>query len=175
MPVDASTEEIRGVYLDLARRHHPDFHDSGPDGERMRELNIAWQTLSNPDRRTRYDRQIGLDPGIGATGAGPLQPSTEFSPYFEEDEDDDDTWRYEPDVGDPDTVPPKSLLAAPPAAAAVGLGAVLVSLPSGSRVLMAVGLMLLALSALLFVLAPLVAMFLGIRGEARASRGRQRL
>jgi len=173
--VDASTDEIRSAYLGLARRHHPDFDDSDPDGERMRELNLAWRTLSDTGRRSSYDRQIGVGDELGSDPHAPLQPSTEFRPYFEVDEDDDDTWRYEPDVGDPATVPPVALLVAPPAAVVIGVAVMLISLPSGNRTLMAVGLMFLALSVLLFVLAPLVAMFRGIRVEARVSRERERL
>ena len=175
VPVDASTDEIRSVYLGLARRHHPDFDSSDRDGERMRELNIAWRTLSDPARRSSYDRQIGVVEDRDRRRRSPLQPSTEFRPYFEEDEDDDGAWRYEPDVGDPATVPPVALLAAPPAAVVIGVAVMLISLPSGNRTLMAVGLMFLALSVLLFVLAPLVAMFRGMRVEARASRRQERL
>ena len=49
---------IRKAYLRKARRSHPDLHPDDPDAsERMAALNIAYDTLSDPTRRARYDIQ----------------------------------------------------------------------------------------------------------------------
>lgn len=51
---DADENALREAYRRLAWRFHPDI--AGPDGsERMREINIAYQVLSDPARRKTYD------------------------------------------------------------------------------------------------------------------------
>jgi hypothetical protein len=177
---DASSSEIRRAYVVLARQHHPDFHAASGGGsvesaeERMREINLAWQVLGDESDRAAYDRALGLrdDPGPVARGPVIKQPSAAFRPYFPEDEDDDDSWRYEPDEGDPDSVPPKALLIAPPALAALGVLIVVLSVPTGIRALLLVGIMCLAASVLLFIGTPVVAMFRSQMTEERAERGR---
>ena len=50
----ADFDVIRAAYRALAAIHHPDH--AGANGEqRMRELNRAWEVLSNPERRAAYD------------------------------------------------------------------------------------------------------------------------
>ncbi len=175
VPSDASAEEIKRAYLELARRHHPDFHTTDDpaarrDAERrMREVNAAWQVLGAESSRQAYDRsRTG-----GAPASGPVihRPSTEFTPYFDDDEDDDDSWRYEPDEGDPATVPPRTLLMAPPALFVVGVVLVVVSLVTGIDALTAAGVACLGFSALCFVAAPVVAMF---RSQIVEERSRSR-
>jgi len=52
----ADDEELRQAYRRLAWRYHPDR--AGPESaERMRLLNVAYQTLSDPERRRIYDAQ----------------------------------------------------------------------------------------------------------------------
>lgn len=57
----ASTEVIQKAYRVLAQRHHPDAGGAGSDPERMRLLNEAYRTLSDPVRREAYDRRRGGD------------------------------------------------------------------------------------------------------------------
>lgn len=177
---DAPVDEIRRAYLVLARQHHPDFHSATGDTsvqsaeERMREINLAWQVLGDESGRAAYDRSLGLRDDEGPVSSGPIikQPSTAFRPYFPVDEDDDDAWRYEPDEGDPATVPPRAQLIAPPALLALGLVLLAVSLPTDSRPLMVLGVMCLAASVLLFIGTPMLAMFRSQGAEERASRRR---
>ena len=177
---DASADEIRRAYLVLARAHHPDSHASAGAGrvasaeEQMRRINLAWQVLGDDRDRAAYDRSIGLrtDAGAAPVAANIQQPSTEFRPYFEVDEDDDDAWRYEPDEGDPSTVPPRALLMAPPALGALGLALLVFSLPAQLAPLSAVGLVCLGLSVVLFIFTPVVAMFRSQSAEERARRRR---
>jgi curved DNA-binding protein CbpA len=61
VPRDASLETIRHVYRQLARAYHPDANPGNPVGEeRLKQITEAWETLSDPERRARYD--LGLGP-----------------------------------------------------------------------------------------------------------------
>ncbi len=54
---DADEETLRTAYRRLAWRYHPDI--AGPEGlERMRAINVAYQTLSDPERRKTYDASV---------------------------------------------------------------------------------------------------------------------
>ena len=61
VPEDASDAEVRRAYLELARRHHPDYFVSAPEGERlaaearMRAVNDAWAVLGDTARRHAHD------------------------------------------------------------------------------------------------------------------------
>jgi hypothetical protein len=54
---DADPVVIEAAYKALMKKHHPDMHPAGPTaGERIAaDLNRAWHTLRDPDRRARYD------------------------------------------------------------------------------------------------------------------------
>lgn len=56
VPPDADEATIRMAYRALARRYHPDIAGDG-SLERMQQLNVAYRTLSDPDRRRAYDAQ----------------------------------------------------------------------------------------------------------------------
>jgi molecular chaperone DnaJ len=61
---DAGPEEIKRAYRARAREHHP---DAGGDAERFKEATHAYEVLSDPQRRARYDRSG--DDGTPATRA----------------------------------------------------------------------------------------------------------
>lgn len=52
--LDATTEEIRLAYRELAWRHHPDRTGRATSAEMM-EINEAWRVLSDPTLRHSYD------------------------------------------------------------------------------------------------------------------------
>ncbi|CAN5536314.1 hypothetical protein BH11BAC2_BH11BAC2_02950 [soil metagenome] len=55
---EASSGEVKKAFHRLALQHHPDRNPENPDAaERFREINEAYQVLSDPDRRKRYDQQ----------------------------------------------------------------------------------------------------------------------
>ena len=56
----ASFDEIRAAYRNLARRYHPDA--DGSDGSAMAAVNAAWEVLSDPTRRARYDQALTPPP-----------------------------------------------------------------------------------------------------------------
>ena len=61
----AAAEEVKRAYRRKAREHHP---DAGGDAERFKEVTHAYEVLSDPERRARYDR-FG-DDGSNRAGQG---------------------------------------------------------------------------------------------------------
>lgn len=57
----ASKKDIKKAFRQLARQHHPDVNpdDSGAE-ERFKEINEAYEVLSDPEKRRKYD-QLGAD------------------------------------------------------------------------------------------------------------------
>jgi hypothetical protein len=183
VPHDVAQDEIRRAYLDQARRHHPDRHREGSAAEaaaaedRMRRINEAWAVLGDPESRRIYDLRLASGGGAqgGAVPSNISRPSATFVPRrpdTPDDPDEDDAWRFEPDEGDPRSVPPTALLAAPPVVFALGIGLLVLSFATGLRWMSAVGIVCLIASALLFVGAPVVALFRSQITEERARRRR---
>jgi curved DNA-binding protein len=58
VPRTATAEEIKRAYRQLARKHHPDLQPAAERtkaAERVKEINEAYEVLSNPDKRSKYD------------------------------------------------------------------------------------------------------------------------
>jgi len=54
---DASQKEIKKAYRKLAKKYHPDMNKDDPDtSEKFKEISEAYEILSDPDKRERYDR-----------------------------------------------------------------------------------------------------------------------
>jgi DnaJ-class molecular chaperone len=54
---DASEQEIKQAYRKLARKHHPDVNPGDSSAEaRFKEVNQAYEVLSDKDKRQKYDR-----------------------------------------------------------------------------------------------------------------------
>ena len=61
VPRGATEEEIRKAYRKLARKHHPDVNRSDKSAEeKFKEINEAYEVLSDPEKRKRYD-QLGAN------------------------------------------------------------------------------------------------------------------
>ena len=57
VPQDASPENIKAVYRQLARTFHPDVNADEEAVEHFREITEAFLVLSDPEQREAYDRQ----------------------------------------------------------------------------------------------------------------------
>jgi molecular chaperone DnaJ len=75
VPRSASDEDIRRAYRRLARELHPDVSADPETEERFKEVAGAYEILSDPDKRARYD-------AFGAAGPGG-QPFADISDIFE--------------------------------------------------------------------------------------------
>jgi curved DNA-binding protein len=79
----ATADEIRSAYRKLARKYHPDVaKDKKAGEEKIKEINEAYEVLSDPEKRTKYDRlgaawksgEFAGTPG----GAGPMPEGWNF-------------------------------------------------------------------------------------------------
>lgn len=70
----SSPEEIKRAYRNLAREHHPDMVRDGDKAaaeQRFKEINEAYQVLSDPEKRKMYDQYGHAGPGFNGQG-GPF-------------------------------------------------------------------------------------------------------
>lgn len=56
---DAPQEVVEAAFKALARVHHPDVSKAKDGGERMRQINRAYEILRDAAKRKAYDRTIG--------------------------------------------------------------------------------------------------------------------
>lgn len=69
---NASEEDIRKAFRKKAMEYHPDRNKAKDASERFKEVNEAYQVLSDAERRTRYDRfgHAGVNAGAGQSAGG---------------------------------------------------------------------------------------------------------
>ncbi|KIJ19717.1 hypothetical protein PAXINDRAFT_69259, partial [Paxillus involutus ATCC 200175] len=84
VPIDATTEDVKKAYNKhqqrLAIKHHPDKNPDDPHAEeRFKEIAIAYQTLSDPELRKKYNE---FGPKESAPEGGFVDPEEVFGAIF---------------------------------------------------------------------------------------------
>ena len=92
---DASTDDIKKAFRKKAATMHPDVNKAPDAEERFKELSEAYETLSDPGKRQRYDAiraggfttqnpYAGSSGGSGSTGGSPFggMPFDPFGPFW---------------------------------------------------------------------------------------------
>lgn len=83
VPETASESEIKSAYRKLALKWHPDRNKEKDATEKFKEVNEAYEVLSNKDKRAKYD-QFGHAAFGGGTGYNPFgqQSGNPFASYY---------------------------------------------------------------------------------------------
>ncbi len=83
----AGDDEIKKAYRACAKKYHPDLHPGDKEcEEKMKEVNEAYEILSDKDKKARYDQfgHAGVDPsyGGGAGGGSPFGQGIDLDDIF---------------------------------------------------------------------------------------------
>ena len=87
---NATDGDIKRAFRELARRYHPDSNPDDPEAEeRFKEISVAYEMLSDPERRRRYDvfgegaERAGAS--VGGAAADPFGFGDLFDAFFSGD------------------------------------------------------------------------------------------
>ncbi|TVU47890.1 hypothetical protein EJB05_07506, partial [Eragrostis curvula] len=82
----ATLQEVKAAYRTLARKYHPDMNKSPGSEEKFKEINAAYEILSDEEKRSLYDRfgEAGLSGGYGSgdIGTHEIDPYELFNAFF---------------------------------------------------------------------------------------------
>lgn len=82
VPKDASQEDIKKAYRSLAKKYHPDICKEPNANERFAEIQVAYDCLSDPEKRSNYDRFGTEDINQGFGGAEGFSGFSGFEDIF---------------------------------------------------------------------------------------------
>ena len=82
----ASDDDIKSAFRQMAKKYHPDLHPDDKEAEaKFKEVNEAYEVLSNPDKRAKYDQfgHAAFDPtaGGGYSGGSPFSGFSGFGGF----------------------------------------------------------------------------------------------
>ncbi|HXH21324.1 MAG TPA: molecular chaperone DnaJ [Dehalococcoidia bacterium] len=85
VPRNASADEIKRAFRRLAMQYHPDRNAEEGAAERFKEINEAYEVLSDSEKRAAYDRfgHAGVNGGFGARGFEGFGPFGGFGDIFD--------------------------------------------------------------------------------------------
>ena len=83
----ATEDEIKKAYRSLAKKYHPDVNKASDAAEKFKEVNEAYEVLSDPQKRSTYDQfgfagMDGSQAGSGFSSAGFDDLNDIFSSFF---------------------------------------------------------------------------------------------
>jgi molecular chaperone DnaJ len=72
VPKGASADDIKKAFRKAAQKHHPDVSKAPDAAAKFKEINDAYQVLSDAGQRARYDQfgEAGVGGGAGGPGGG---------------------------------------------------------------------------------------------------------
>ena len=81
---NANKDDLKKAYRRLARQYHPDVNKETGAEERFKEINRAYEVLSEPETRSRYDQfgEAGVS-GAGGFNYGDMGDMGGFADIFE--------------------------------------------------------------------------------------------
>ena len=82
----ASADEIKKAYRKMAKKYHPDVNPDNKEAQaKFTEVNEAYEILSDPEKKSKYDTygHSAFDPNAGFGGQGGFSGFGGFSDIFE--------------------------------------------------------------------------------------------
>ncbi len=82
---NASDDEIKKAFRKMAKKYHPDLNPGDKEAEtHFKEVNEAYEILSDKDKRARYDQygHAGVDPNFAAAGGNPFGQDIDLGDIF---------------------------------------------------------------------------------------------
>jgi len=84
----ATPEEIKKAYRKLARKYHPDVSKETDAEEKMQAINVAYDTLSNEEKKKNYDFELDHPQGFAGFGQGTGQGDFDGAQYYRQGSQD---------------------------------------------------------------------------------------
>ena len=66
----SNDRELKRAYRELARKYHPDINKESGAADRFKEVQRAYDVLSDPQKRAQYDQFGVVDDQAGGSGSG---------------------------------------------------------------------------------------------------------
>jgi molecular chaperone DnaJ len=80
---DASKEEIKKAYKNLAKKHHPDLNKEDGSADKFKEINEAASVLGDDQKRQQYDQFGSAEPGMNFNNADFSNSNFDFGDIFD--------------------------------------------------------------------------------------------
>lgn len=80
----ADEKQIKNAYRQMAKKYHPDLNPNDKEAEqKFKEVNEAYEVLSNPEKKAKYDQfgHAAFEQGGGGYGQGGFQGGFDFNDF----------------------------------------------------------------------------------------------